>query len=254
MWFRLTFISLFLVSLPAFAHTFWIERETILEADQTITAFSLRIGDPFLGEEYARNPGHIRDFSFRPSEQSTIPIPGRPGRKPAGFLVTSSDPRGVVVYASNATKTTLEPDKFKVYLHEEKIDDLVMTTSKEPINESFTRFAKIILTGKNEKPAKMDFAIGMPLEIVFRLSTDTKSYFMELLLHGKPCTNRVIFLSRRDGPTIELRTNDKGRTQEFNLEPGQYLARSTYIQSSPKEDLDYESYWATNRFETTNKE
>jgi hypothetical protein len=264
------------------AHDFWLELDP--SATDGLIDVSLHVGDEFPGDEFPRDPTHLRKFAVIDADGARD-LPGRDGRAPAGFLRTGRAGAHWVVYESAPRKITLEATKFERYLREDGLEH----AAKERVRlgetdiagrEAYSRFAKswMVFDGElDTRPApSFDEPIGLRLEIVPLEDPSTSSSDgrlpVKVLFHGKPVEGVRVRARKRapvaESTTIEpsvetsgsaesvpiaARTDAEGRaTLELGREDGGesfwLVACVHMVRAVDTDQSDWESSWASLTF------
>jgi uncharacterized GH25 family protein len=259
----------------ASAHEFWLEP----------TAFTIRAGTPigvyvcngsgYEGWALPRDSRRIEEFVAVGTDGSH-PVVGMDGADPAG-LVRLTVPGGyVIAYQSNRSMTVQTDQKFDDYLREKGLDEILARRNADgrrtgKVRESYSRYAKALVqvdreataaignpsvpvaAGANARPALVDRAIGLPLEIVADPEQDRRDLnSFRLLYRGTPLTGALVF-AMRPGTTdsgITARTDRDGLVRFELRSSGTWRIAAIHMVAPPAGvDADWDSLWASLTFE-----
>ena len=166
---RLLTLALCLCAVPAVAHEFWLQPDDYTIApDATLTA-SIVNGDEFKGQLIPYLPQIFVNF-VDVTPEGVLPVPGRPGDRPAVNL--PSPPEGLNVLAYEAKDSTVDYKGWDVVQRvvEHKgfdtfyEDHAARGFAEEPFREVYSRYSKALIAVGDG--AGSDSRTGLETEIV----------------------------------------------------------------------------------------
>lgn len=236
---------------PVAAHDVWIELPAVpTGAAQPV---ELRVGDDPPGESLARNPRRVLRFEAVTADR-VLPVPGRPGGRPAGQLPAGLKPSDAVLYVGTPAYSELAAEPFEAYLREEGLEPVIRARAEAgesgaPGRESYSRSLKALRTGS----ADFGQVYGLPLELVPLNNPFTGGEPLRLraLWQGEPLAGLLLEARRRDGagPVQPQRTDAQGHAT-FALEPGAWMVAGVHMQRAAQGIRgDWHSVWTTLSFD-----
>ena len=165
---------------------------------------------------------------------------------------------GIIVMERNPVFHSMEQEKFRAYLKEDHIENIVIDRSKKLQKETYTRYIKTLVQSdfkKNDSLYKT--IVGSKYEIVLLqnpyLLHKGENLKAKVLFDGKPLVNKVITARNRTGnqpAIVAYSRTDKNGICTFKLKrEGDWIIHSTHmIPFSDKKIADWESFWVTYSF------
>lgn len=267
-------VLVFALSLRSSAHDFWIEPSSHAIAPNEVLRVTLKVGDHALGDSVPRSESRIVDFSAR-SGGATLPIVGREGFEPAGFVRLESSGMCLLGYRSNHAAVELEPAKFADYLREKGLEHVLAARSaagesEQRVREIYSRCAKSLVRVGQGPTTGFDSMLGHPLELIpernpsdLHWTEDQGVRVLEMLpvrlyYDGRPLANALVGALDLDAepPTdgthqapIEVRTDAEGRARLRLPHGGRWLLAAVHlVRPSDRASADWESFWASLTF------
>jgi len=245
---------------PLAAHDMWIEPATFSPGAGQIVGVRLRVGQDLLGDPLPRDPTLINEFLVQDAA-GRLPIVGRDGADPAGFLRAVSPGLLIIGYRSNPSSIEQTADKFNRYLKEEGLDAIAALRARRnqsdaKAHEIFSRCAKSLLISGTPSETEGDRALGFTLELVaernpyaIRAGQDLP---VRLTYENRPLAGALVVAMNRLNPSEKLtaRTDQAGRVR-FRLNyGGMWLIKAVHMVEAPRgANAEWASYWASLTFE-----
>lgn len=247
------------------AHDYWLELSKYRPAPGEGVLISHKVGEKLAGEAVPRNPLAIVRFDLVAADGSAIPVPGRDGFDPAGFLEVGAAGAGRIVFQSSRSFVELLPEKFAAYLELEgleKIERERQRTGKgrELAREAFSRSAAaqvcIGAPGAAAQGTPMPVPAGLDLEIVpdrdLCAAKAGSEVGFRVLFHGQPAAGLLAMALSRTTPAAPLaaRTDRRGHVTFKLDQPGLWLIKAVEMRPLASEPrADWESFWASLTFD-----
>jgi hypothetical protein len=250
-----------LASAPLAAHDFWIEPSTFRPAPEAVVAIGLRVGQNFAGDPVPRSSALIDTFVARQGAREE-PVAGSEGADPAGLVIARRGETTMVAYRSTPSFIEMPADRFEDYLRLEGLDDIVALRHSRGISgqagrETFTRYAKALLTGTTGSPAVTQ-PVGFEMEIVPDADPTVRcgAFSGTVLYAGAPLAQALVVAIPRDNPAARssVRTDATGAFRFSALRPGVWLIKSVHMVEAGwwsrwVSGVDWQSSWASLTFE-----
>lgn len=228
-----------LVAASAAAHDFWIEPSTFEPRHGELVRLQLKVGEPFEGESFPRDPSHLRRF-FVQSQRNIADVPGREGADPAGWIRYDEQRPMLIAYEGHPQTATLTPERFAQYIEEDGLETKV-TPRDVDVSDLYSRSAKTIVGGN----ADDDQALGLTLELIAgQRQGDTRSF--QLLFEGKPLQESTVFaVSGKNPEQAQRGVTDANGSVRFSItdDGGPWLIKTVHIEQTG--ERDYRSYWSS---------
>jgi uncharacterized GH25 family protein len=259
------FILSLLLSLPVFAHEYWIEPKNYAVPANTNVAASLFNGKNFAGSEFAYAPQQFTRFELV-SGDTAIPITGRLGDKPALNMPPIGDGLHIAVYQSVLQIITYQD--FELFTKFVTHKDLKGTLERHAarglpqtgFREFYTRFSKALVAvgdgaGQDrsfgleielvalKNPYTDDVSVGLPVRSLYQ---DKPRPDVQIELFEKDPTGKVeVTLHRTNAAGIALLPVKKG----YSYLVDNVVLREPVAGSIPAEKgAAWESLWAALTF------
>jgi len=243
------------------AHDMWIVPTTFSPQSGQIVGVRLRVGQDFLGDPLPRDPALINQFVVA-DEAGTVPLVGRDGADPAGFLRVAMPGLLVIGYRSNPSVVELTAEKFNQYLEEEGLDAIAAVRARRhetgaKARDMFSRCAKSLVLSGSANEKQIDRALGFPLELV----AERNPYFIgadhdlpvRLTYENRPLAGVLVVAMNRLNPSEKLtaRTDANGRVRFRLRSGGMWLIKAVHMVPAPAgAAAEWSSFWASLTFET----
>jgi hypothetical protein len=262
-------LALVLLLSPAAApaHEFWAEPEDWRPRTGRELAIHLKVGDPPALEAFPASDRHRLRFEVHGRRVLTV-TPGAHATEPAGRATLTAPGPHWIVYRSNDSTTTLEPDRFAAYRKEEGLEeeggplwDALDPARKRPVREAFSRCVKALVHARDAcgrircDPCVTCRPVGLPLELVPLRDPATLQpgarLPVRLLLHGKPAAKRhVLAMPLHPKATKRHLTTDRHGVVWLDLDTaGTWLVASIDLEArAPGGDVDVASTWTSLTF------
>lgn len=242
------------------AHAFWLQPSSFRPGAGTPVTIELRVGDEFPGDAVPRNDEKLRRFvSIGSGSGAEMPIAGRDGRSPAGYVRLESAGTAVIAFENEPSRVELPREKFVSYLREEgleKIVERVPTDGDGVQKELYSRCAKAIVNVDGRGGAGFDRVVGMMLEIVPLVDPAGLKPGDELrvrvLFGGKPLEGALVHVG---SPGVKEhitgpRTDGDGVASVRVPSAGMWVLDTVEMVDAPAESgARWRSYWASLSFE-----
>ncbi len=252
------------VSLPGWAHEFWLWSEPFSPAVGASARLTLNVGEYFVGDLVgfgAQNAASMRRYAAGVNQDLSTRARSAVVR-PDFRLDLPAAGTHLVAFDSNPTLITLAADKFHAYLHEEGLDAIVQQredakTAAMPGRERYRRCAKALLKVGGRSDATYAVRTGQRLEILPLADPLAKAageaLEFALLFDGRPIVKRLVKAwHKRDGQTIVIRAHsDAAGKVVFNLPyAGPWMISVVHmIPAADTADADWDSFWGNLTFE-----
>ena len=242
------------------AHDLWIDPTTFSPEPGQIVGVRLRVGQDLVGDPVPRDPALINQFIVE-DQTGRMPLVGRDGADPAGFLRAAAPGLLVVGYRSHPSNVQLTAEKFNQYLKEEGLDAVAATRARRNetgarAREIFSRCAKSLVLAGEAGEAQNDRLLGFTLELVaeknpyaIRTSDDLP---VRLTYENRPLAGALVVAINRQNPSEKLsaRTDADGRVRFRLPRGGMWLVKAVHMVAAPAgADADWVSFWASLTFE-----
>jgi uncharacterized GH25 family protein len=255
-----TSLAIVVSGAAARAHDMWIEPTTFSPAAGQIVGVKLRVGQDLLGDPIPRDPALIDTFVAEGGD-GRMPIVGRDGMDPAGYVRVARPGLVIVGYQSKPSPVELQAEKFNTYLKEEGLDAVAAARLKRnetasPAHEIFSRCAKTLLLSASPSEADGDHALGFTLELVaernpYTLATG-QDLPVRLTYQGRPLEGALVVAINRLHPSERLSArSDAGGRVRFQLrQSGLWLIKAVHMIAAPAgSHAEWASYWASLTFQ-----
>jgi uncharacterized GH25 family protein len=250
---------------PLFAHDMWIEPMTFSPQPGEIVGVRLHVGQDLLGDPLARDSTLFNQF-FVEDSAGRMPLVGRDGGNPAGFLRVAKPGLLVIGYRSNPSAVELAAEKFNQYLKDEGLDAVAAVRARRnetgaPAHELFSRCAKSLVLSGSPSPAQGDRLLGFTLELVAERNPYAiragEELPVRLTYENRPLAGALVVAMNRLNPSEKLaaRTGKDGRVR-FRLRPGgMWLIKAVHMVPAPAgTHAEWASFWASLTFEPPAKD
>ena len=252
-----------LVSLPSFAHEFWLEPSDFQPKVGDVVTVDLVIGTHFDGFSSPYTPDEIAAFGLIDAAGNTA-ITGRFGDMPAGQFVVAQVGLSLLYHQTTPSYVTYtKPEKFISFAVEKGFADVAARYQKQTAEnfrlvEKYRRFAKsLIMVG----PASgQDQLLGLEMELVALTNpyqqSVSKEFTVAVYESGAPRPGAQVTVFIRHTPSdVEKKiiiADERGRVH-LSLLPGRpYLFDSVKLQpikdADPIKNAEWESLWAALTF------
>jgi len=249
-----------LTAAPLAAHDMWIEPTTFSPATGEIVGVKLRVGQDLLGDPIPRDATLIDAF-VADGSAGRVPVVGRDGLDPAGYVRIAHPGLLIVGYQSKPSPVDLQADKFNAYLKDEGLDAVAAARMKRnetasPAHEIFSRCAKTILRSATPSDADGDHALGFTLELVAERNPYSlargQDLPVRLTYQGRPLAGALVVAINRLRPSEKLsaRSDADGRVRFRLNNDGMWLIKAVHMIPAPAAShAEWASYWASLTFQ-----
>ena len=253
-------LLVYFVTPTVLAHDFWIEPAHFQAAPGAAIAVRLLVGEHFSGKPFPRDPSHFKQFAAH-GPHGPVPIMGRPGMEPAGYLRAGNPGFYVIGYRSNRRSITLESQKFEDYLLEEGLEDIsAFRAQQQPnppqVKEIYSRCAKALVKVGEIESSTGDGGLGFTLELIAEknpyLLLPGSQLPVRLVYEGKSLKGAQVVAFNRDDPgkKLSFRSDQEGRVVLLLERSGVWLVKVVHMVAAPEDTgADWESFWASLTFE-----
>ena len=246
---------------PAHTHDFWIEPTDFWPATGDRVPLLLRVGQDLTGERLPYMAEWFTDYSVV-APDGARPVTGVSGDDPAGYFDALQSGMHVVGYHSNRDFVELGAEKFRDYLQDEGLDQIVELRaargeSELPAREYYSRCAKSLLVAGDGIPETAFGAeLGYTLELVPERNPNAlqpgETLPLRLLYLGEGIPGVLVqaFSAATPERRFQARTDASGRVSIPITERGLWLIKAVHMIEvrSPVERADWESFWASLTF------
>ncbi|MCX5690389.1 MAG: DUF4198 domain-containing protein [Planctomycetota bacterium] len=245
----------------AIAHDYWIVPSTFTPRLGEIVSLRTLVGDHYVGEPRPRDPTKLDRFVIAVPE-GEVPVVGRDGEDPAGFIRIGASGTYAVGYLSKFTKVTLAGHKFEEYLKERGLSEVAQARAASGKadsdgNERFLRCAKALLCVDGKPGPGFDHVFGFPVELVpvsdpYLLKAGD-SLKVKVLAAGKPMQGALVIAMNKSDPakTLSLTCDAQGLVAVPLAAGGEWLLSVVKMApvTDPAAGVDWESYWGSLTFQ-----
>ena len=243
------------------AHDYWLAPSTFLPRQGEIVSLHALVGDHYLGEPRPRDPTKLDRFVIAVPE-GELPVVGRDGEDPAGFVRIGASGTYAVGYLSKFTKVTLAGPKFEEYLKERGLHEAAQARAasgktEADGNERYLRCAKTLICVDGKPGPGFDHVFGFPVELVpvsdpYLLKAGD-SLKVKVLASGKPLQGAMVIAMQKKDPAKAVHfTTDAQGTVPVPLSAGGEWMLSV-VRMAPVTDpaacVEWESYWGSLTFQ-----
>jgi len=263
--FGLLLSALLGLAAPAAAHEFWIEPANFRPPVGKPVDVRLLVGQEFRGDTMIYLPESFERF-ITVNARGTRNIPGLPGDDPAARL-TPAD-AGLLLIAYQSTRYSLDMDAptFEKYLEKEGLEAIRSLHAQrgarnKPVREVYSRFAKSLLA-VDGRDAGLDATrpIGLRLEIVPQTPVyplkRSRELVVQLLYENRPLANAQLlaFSKKKLKTPLVQRTDAEGRARFVLPHADIWMLSAVHMIPAPADaKADWESFWASLSFETSDR-
>jgi uncharacterized GH25 family protein len=254
-------VGLAVLPMAVVGHEFWLAPSTYRPAVGEVVSVQTLVGDHFEGESRPRDPTKLEKFLLATAD-GEIPVTGRDGVDPAGFVRIGTAGTYVLGYRSKHSRVVIKPDVFEGYLKEKGFDEVLKArkdagTDDEEARERYSRCVKAIVCVGGVPGKGWDHEFKFPLEIVpvedpYTLKAgDTLR--VKILAEGKPAAKVQVDAWVKGTKTIAVtgRTDEKGEIALKLPTKGEWLVSAVTIAPVTEKgaDVEWESLWASLTFD-----
>lgn len=257
---KLTALLLILsISFLTLAHEFWLQPKKFrykVGEDVTIDFF---VGENFTGEPW---------FDTKTHKVETMQVLSAYGKKDlkSGVKTTkennltyklTNEGTHLFSMSSNAGYIELDAKKFNEYLEEDGLENIREIRKKngqqdKPSRENYSRFAKLLVQSGNKVDDIYKRKVGFRVEIIplqNPYTLKTGDYLeCEILFDGKPLPHQMVKIWSYLGNRSFLQdayTESDGHVKFPISNAGPWMVSFVKMVESTKENVDYESMWAS---------
>lgn len=255
--------SLF-VSVPTenlVAHDFWIEPSMFQASVGEAVELTLRVGQDFRGDSVPYITDWFSDYRVV-GPQAEYPIKAVNGDDPAGEFIARAPGIYSIGYRSTQNFVEIGPAKFRKYLEDEGLDDILIRLARSGEDESagreiYSRCAKSLIKVDNpESSAGFDTVFGYTLELIPERNpyglAPGQAMPLRLIYDSQPLEGALVIAFTSDRPEKKLtaRTDDQGRVRLRLPHSGDWLVKAVHMIEAPTSETraDWESFWASLTF------
>ena len=240
----------------SFSHELWLEPVNFNLKPNQILQTHIKVGQNFHGEKYPYIGAETIKLNLF-HDTKIIQLKHRDGDYPA--IQATLAKKGSYILAYESAPELLQYDnfdKFKSFLEEQGLWNQEKYTSSDKISESYTRYAKSIITAGNAPGS--DFKTGLLFELVVLNSISNlrnqSDIPVKLYYQDKPYANCQITMFRLFQNNLDIykiATNDKGEAKIPMKEGGKFLLNAVYFSKNDNKQInaDWKSLWASSTFE-----
>lgn len=250
----------YLASLSAVAHDFWIEPRDFQPAVGDTVPVVLRVGEDFAGTSQPLIPDWFSDYAAY-GPQGRQPVTGMIGDDPAGSVTVDTPGSWVVGYRSTRSFVELDPARFNAYLDKEGLEwvrDVRQARGDAALHarEYYSRCAKAIINSGSPDSSVATTPLGYRLELIPKRDpyslTAGDTLAVRLLYESRPLANILVVAFTADAPEqkFQLRTSADGIAEIPLDRPGTWLVKAVHMIEVPATDTvaEWESFWASLTF------
>ncbi|MGB3548623.1 MAG: DUF4198 domain-containing protein [Saprospiraceae bacterium] len=243
------------------AHEFWLQATKYRLNTGEESRIDVRVGESYAGELWNYRLSRVEQFKVY--EDAGGRDVSRTAREGAGDnLRVKFDRPGTKLIAleTNSAHIKLAGEKFNDYLLEDGLYDALRRRNTDGLladsaSENYARNIKTLLQVGNRLTDAYATPVGMPLEIIplqhpYALK-DSASLDFRLLYRGQPAAGLIVLAWHKWGDEVTQErqlTDSRGRVRFPVRAAGVWMISSVTMVPSKKEDVDWQSYWASLTF------
>ncbi|MBC7930430.1 MAG: DUF4198 domain-containing protein [Rubrivivax sp.] len=254
-----------LLALATTAHDYWLEPELFFVGVGDKINLRLFLGEGLRSEE-ERPFQKERTVSFRlhsEKESRDLMAEGEDGKMPVARIALAREGNHLIEMVRNASTIKLDAEKFKAYLEEEGLQNIIAERKrsgedKREGRERYTRYLKSLLQAGAMRDDTFSKILGHRLEVVPLANPyglrRSDAFRVRILFEGKPLTGATVEAFRRDGGSMvsqHAATDSRGEAG-FKLDgAGAWNVRLVHMRRCAGADcaeIDWESFWASLTF------
>ncbi len=260
------FVLVLLLTIPAFAHDYWLKPESFFVPVGGSVPVRLYVGDEYKIEE-ERPLQKERTVSFQMFSANRAPLDLIPQaqdtQSPVARLNFKSAGNHLIAMERKAATIKLEAAKFNAYLAEEGLDAIIAWRAQagesgQEGRERYRRYLKALLQVGEARDDTYKRMLGQRLEIIPQANPyglkpgDTLR--VRVFFEGKPLAGAKVFAYNGSGAREAL--EQAGRTANdgsvaFKLNgSGDWLIRLVHMRrcAAACDEIDWESFWGAYSF------
>ena len=268
-----TFTIICLTASAALAHDFWLASSRWRAAPGASVVITANVGDDIYPKsESVTAPERVDSLRLVGPETKTLtPRFRTEGQSLAADVTLPMAPATyMAVMVVKGRFLSMEPGKFLDYLKEEGLDGVIAEVRRrnettKPSRERYWRDAKTLIRAGDGPSEHVTHPVGLAAELV--PDTDLTqarvgdTIAVRLLAEGKPVANAQVTLTAAAPGGIKTRawharTDAGGRARLTIAKRGPYLLTSVHMVrregETGEQAVDWESYWCSLTFDTTN--
>jgi hypothetical protein len=260
---------LWIVTIVAFAHEFWLSPQKFFYSIRETAHIRFNVGENFTGENWGGNKTKIQQLLHYTPSDTIINLSSRLSENKGDSLSLPLPETGthMVVFHSTNSFIKLEAEKFNGYLQEDGLDNVVSyrkehNQMQNEGKEYYQRSVKTILQVGDNLTDACTKPTSLPLDIIPEINPYTlpaeltkqgllKVRF-QVLFRGKPLDNALVKIWYRTPKKVEmedLRADKKGWIIT-ERHPGPFMVSCVHMERNTTDTLaDWQSYWGSLSFE-----
>lgn len=258
------FFVLFVLSLKALSHDYWIEPEAFFAPLNQPVNVRLYLGEDLKSESERplQKERTVRFQMFSTEESQDLLTAGLEGQTPVAKVTLKRPGNYLIAMERNVATIKLDAKQFKEYLLEEGLEAIIALREKSGESqaegrERYSRYLKSLLQAGTKQDDTFKRDVGHQLEIIpqsnpYKLKTgDTLT--VSVRFQGKPLAGVYVFANNRNAQAVSAQraTTSTDGTASFTLDqPGQWLIRLVHMRRCAEacKDIDWESFWTAYSF------
>lgn len=254
----ITLASVFLISLFAQAHEFWLQPEKFLYQKGEVLKLNFMVGEDFTGEQWDLRKHRLVRFDHHAGDYSNGLIETvLPGEGNNLELKLDREGTHLFVMQSNNAFIELEAEKFNAYLKEDGLEDILEYRAKtnaqnKSAKEYYQRSAKLLVQVGNIPDDTFSKTVGTPIEIIpvknpYALKQGAEMKF-QVVFEGKPLAfARVKVWNRKDNRTSvqNIYTEKDGTLTTRLSNTGRWMVSCVKMVPAKEAGADWQSYWGS---------
>lgn len=255
-------LSLLLVvfmSTLSVAHEFWLQPKKFRYAVGEEVKIDFLVGENFTGQPWDLTKHKVEQMQVVSAYgKKDLKNSVKPGTENNLTYKLSNEGTHLFSMTSNTADISLNGADFNAYLEEDGIDDILASRKAnneldKPSRENYTRYAKLLVqSGNNTDGDVFKRKTGLRVEVIPLTNPYTlKSgdYLeCEILFEGKPLPHQMVKVWSFIGNRAFLQnayTENDGKVKFPISNTGPWMVSFVKMVKSEKQDVDYESMWAT---------
>lgn len=260
----LLILGLLIFTMPVVAHDYWLEPEAFMIPAGGRVIVRMYLGDDFkIEEERPFQKNRTPRFQMFSAEETQNLLPSGPdGKSPVAQVTLRTAGNYLIAMERNAQIIKLSAAKFKEYLAEEGLEQIIALRHKSGEDktegrERYSRYLKSLLEVGDQRDEVYRRIVGHRLELVpqanpYELKVG-EPLKMRVYFEGKPLSGAKVFAYSREAGRVhtQLGTTSGDGLASFTLDqPGKWLIRLVHMRRCVAAcgESDWESFWAAYTF------
>lgn len=247
------------ISTLSLAHEFWLQPKKFRYAVGEDVKIDFLVGENFTGESWDLTRHKVESMQVLSAYgKKDLKAAVKPAKENNLTYRLANEGTHLFSMMSNQAYIELDGPKFNAYLEEDGIDDILAKRKadgelEKPSRENYSRYAKLLVqSGNNTDGDVFKRRVGFKVEIIpltnpYKLKSG--DYLeCEILYEGKPLPHQMVKVWSFLGNRAFLQnayTESDGKVKFPISNTGPWMVSFVRMIESEKQDIDYESMWAS---------